>query len=114
MIRILLTATFVLELLPLPAGAQGHDHNAVEQKPSVGNNQVTNSFCPVTVDEPIDPTNFVEHEGQRFFFCCNRSKKQDPGLRTAYLSALVLKALFVGITGHLGGTLIHGTEHFPW
>jgi len=271
MIRILLTATLFLALLPVGAGAQDHAHNADEEhssgghdqhlegdQPSAGNDQVTNSFCPVTVDEPIDPTIFVEHEGQRIYFCCNRCRKQflenpeayvanlpdfdngaaghsheedhgpaegistrdrlirfagkfhpvvvhfpiglliaalfseifgavfpirrfreaarvlvnlgapmaaiaaalgwaagrfakypgeleqvlsthrwfgistavlalttlallelfwrkqDPGLRRAYLAALVLTALFVGITGHLGGTLIHGTEHFTW
>mgnify|MGYP001825921336 CR=1 FL=1 len=270
MIRILLTASFILAFLPLPAGAQGHAHNSgeehtsgghdnnpVEGQPSASNDEVTNPLCPVTVDEPSDPAIFLEHEGKRVYFGCIRCRKQfleDPeayvanlpqfdsepeahsheedhapnsistndrlirfagkfhpvvvhfpiglliaalfseilgavypilrfreaarvlvnlgapmaalaaalgwatgqfanypgeleqvlsthglfgisaavlalttlallelywrkqgtGLRVAYLSALVLTALIVGVTGHLGGTLIHGTEHFTW
>ena len=258
MIRILLTATFLLALLPMQAGAQDHDHGAHDIQAEVEHDPVPNTLCPVTVDEPIDPTISVEHEGKRIYFCCNRCRKQflenpeayvgnlpqsgngtdvhshekdhgsseilsskdrfirfagkfhpvtihfpialliaalfseilgalfpvkrfreaarvlvtlgapmaaiaaalgwatglfakypgeleqvlsthrllgtstailalttlillesywrkqTSGLRSAYLAALVLTALLVGITGHFGGTLIHGTEHFTW
>jgi uncharacterized membrane protein len=258
MTRVLLTATFILALLPLQARAQEHDNHGTAEHHTADQEQVSNSICPVTTDEPIDPTIFVEYDGKRVYFCCNRCRKQfiedpeayvaglpqfigeeqahshetdhglidqlstknrvirfagkfhpvtvhfpialliaalfsellgsifpiqrfreaarvlvnlgapmaafaaalgwatglfatypgelekvlsthrwlgsatavlalttlaflelywrkqDQGLRTAYLVALTLTALFVGITGHFGGTLIHGTEHFKW
>lgn len=37
-----------------------------------------------------------------------------PRRRYVFLGALGLTAALVGLTGHFGGTLIHGTEHFSW
>ncbi len=34
--------------------------------------------------------------------------------RALFLAALVGTAALVGLTGHFGGTLIHGLEHFRW
>jgi len=36
------------------------------------------------------------------------------GSRGAYVSLLVLTAALVGVTGHLGGTLVFGLDHFSW
>ena len=76
MIRILLTAIFLLALLPMQAGAQEHDHGSHDEQAEVEHDPVPNTICPVTVDEPIDTTIFVEHEGKRVYFCCNRCRKQ--------------------------------------
>ena len=33
-------------------------------------------MCPVLTDEPIDPAIFVDHQGQRVYFCCNTCRRQ--------------------------------------
>ncbi len=40
--------------------------------------------------------------------------KKHPNLLTAYRLCLLLSAVLVGITGHLGATLIYGTDYFTW
>jgi hypothetical protein len=32
---------------------------------------VTNTRCPVMPENPVNPDIFVEHEGQRVYFCCD-------------------------------------------
>jgi uncharacterized membrane protein len=88
MTRVLLTATFIIALLPLQAGAQDHDHHSTTEHHTVDQEQVSNSICPVTADEPIDPTIFVEHEGKRVYFCCNRCRKQFIEDPEAYIAGL--------------------------
>lgn len=36
----------------------------------------TNTMCPVTTDESIDPDVFTEYEGERIYFCCRRCLRQ--------------------------------------
>jgi len=48
----------------------------------------TNAICPVMEGNPVDPNIFVEYEGKRVYFCCNRCKalfSEDPA---AYLARL--------------------------
>lgn len=33
---------------------------------------LTNTTCPVTAGEQVDPTKYVDHDGQRVYFCCDR------------------------------------------
>lgn len=35
-----------------------------------------NTMCPVLTDEAVDPGIFVEYEGKRVYFCCNRCRMQ--------------------------------------
>ncbi len=34
--------------------------------------EVTNTTCPVTAGEPVDPTKYLDHDGRRVYFCCDR------------------------------------------
>ena len=54
----------------LAAPSLAHEDHGTEPVP------VTNAYCPVTTDEPVDPSIFVEHEGTRVYFCCQRCRKQ--------------------------------------
>jgi uncharacterized membrane protein/YHS domain-containing protein len=51
---------------------------------------VGNLTCPVMVGEPVDSTIWLEHEGRRVYFCCNRCVRQfrrDPLSYMANLAA---------------------------
>ena len=41
-------------------------------------------------------------------------KKQSPKLILSYRACLLLTAVLVGLTGHLGGMLIYGKDYFSW
>ena len=106
MVRVLLTATIFFALLPLQVGAQEHDHGAHKEQTAVGHDQVPNPLCPVTVDEPIDPTIFVEYEGKQVYFCCNRCRKQFLENPEAYVGNLPQ-------TGNETETHSHENDHGP-
>lgn len=57
-------ALILVIVISVPTYAQG-DHP-----------EVTNSTCPVTRGEPIDPTKYLEYNGQRVYFCCDRCLKR--------------------------------------
>jgi uncharacterized membrane protein len=40
-----------------------------------GMDTLTNRSCPVMPEEAVDPAIFLEHEGKKVFFCCQRFKK---------------------------------------
>lgn len=44
--------------------------------PSPAGASTTNRVCPVTPGEPIDPTQFVEVDGRRVYFCCAKCRRQ--------------------------------------
>lgn len=37
---------------------------------------LTNTTCPVTAGEAVDPAEYVEYQGQRVYFCCDRCLKR--------------------------------------
>ena len=57
-------------LVMLATPARAHE-GSVQEGPLEG---VTNPLCPVTTDEPVDPSVFVDHDGKRVFFCCKRCR----------------------------------------
>jgi len=42
------------------------------------------------------------------------TERGTPRSRIAYCLSLVVGAALVGAAGHLGGTLVHGADHFAW
>ena len=49
---------------------------------------LVNEYCPVTTDEKVDPTIFVEYQSQRVLFCCQRCKKKFLENPAAYIGNL--------------------------
>ncbi|MCF6285838.1 MAG: hypothetical protein L3K26_11660 [Candidatus Hydrogenedentes bacterium] len=47
-----------------------------------------NEYCPVTTDEKVDPTIYVDYESQRVQFCCQRCKKKFLENPTEYVGNL--------------------------
>ena len=49
-----------------------------------------NTMCPVLTDEPVDPSIWVDYQGQRVYLCCQRCRKkfiEDPAPYLANLAA---------------------------
>jgi uncharacterized membrane protein len=53
-----------------------------------GSGTVTNQTCPVLTDEAIDPDIWVEYQGERVYFCCNKCKRKFEQQPQAYLANL--------------------------
>ena len=56
---------------------------------------LANRICPVLTDETVDPAIFVDHQGQRVYFCCNMCKRrftQDPQRYAASLANVMASA----------------------
>ncbi len=88
MTRSLLLAALLFVLLAVPASADREGHGSHEDPTLTEREQVTNSLCPVSSDELVDPGVFTEYEGERVFFCCKRCRKQfieNPGAYTSNL-----------------------------
>ncbi|GAB4317198.1 MAG: hypothetical protein Kow0059_10140 [Candidatus Sumerlaeia bacterium] len=49
---------------------------------------LTNTKCPVLTNEPVDRDIFVEYEGQRVYFCCNRCRRMFLETPEKYLAQL--------------------------
>lgn len=49
---------------------------------------INNKMCPVMTDETIDPEQWVEHEGNRVYFCCRMCKRKFERDPEAYLANL--------------------------
>ncbi len=49
---------------------------------------LTNTICPVTVGEPVDTTKYVDYDGQRVYFCCDRCLKRFEANPTRYADGL--------------------------
>lgn len=64
-------------------------NDAKGQTPAASGVQaITNQTCPVLTDEAVDPAIWVDYQGKRVYFCCNKCKRrfeQDP---QAYLTNL--------------------------
>jgi uncharacterized membrane protein len=59
----------------------------------------SNEFCPVTLEEKVDPTIFVEYESRRVEFCCQRCMKkflEEPG---KYIENLPQLGIAAGVHG---------------
>lgn len=54
-----------------PAGAADSSDGEISESAQPN---VTNEICPVMTDERVDPEIFIEFEGQRVYFCCQRCK----------------------------------------
>lgn len=57
--------------------------------PSFAAEVPTNALCPVTPNEPVDPTIFSDYEGQRIYFCCQHCRRQFEASPAKYLPNLV-------------------------
>ena len=68
--------------------------------PSFATEVPTNALCPVTPDEPVDPTIFSDYEGQRIYFCCQRCRRQFEASPAKYLPNLVLTTTESTAHGH--------------
>lgn len=76
---ILLAVVVIVVLLAMLSDARG-------QTPANGAPAaITNQTCPVTIDEPIDPEQWIEYEGQRIYFCCRMCKRKFEREPQAYL-----------------------------
>ena len=47
--------------------------------------QITNEFCPVMPEEPVDPNFFVDYQGQRVYLCCRRCQAKFTADPEAYV-----------------------------
>jgi uncharacterized membrane protein/YHS domain-containing protein len=47
-----------------------------------------NAFCPVTTEERVEADKFVDYEGRRIWFCCNKCKRSFQSNPTKYLANL--------------------------
>lgn len=61
---------------------------------------VTNALCPVTVDEPVDPSIYVQYEGSRIYFCCQRCRKQFLEDPQAYVQNVSVTSVSEGDHAH--------------
>lgn len=68
--------------------------------PSFATEVPTNALCPITPDEPVDPTIFSDYEGQRIYFCCQRCRRQFEASPAKYLPNLVLTTTESTAHGH--------------
>lgn len=48
----------------------------------------SNEYCPVTTSETADPNIYLDYEGQRIHFCCNKCKRDFIADPDAYLADL--------------------------
>lgn len=66
--------------------------SSLQEEPS--ETSVTNEWCPVLPDEPVDPDIHTEYRGERVFLCCQKCLKQFRADPAAYVGNLpVLSAL---------------------
>lgn len=75
-----------------------------------GASDITNTMCPVLLDEAVDPEVWVDYEGQRVYLCCKRCRKdfiEDP---SAYLANLPQFAAAVAEEPEEQGAHVH-SEH---
>ena len=49
---------------------------------------VTNQTCPVMTDEPVDPQQWIEYQGERVYFCCRMCKRKFERHPEVYLANL--------------------------
>jgi len=76
-----LTIMIFVFILFLVAGGIISAVNAVAQTQ-------TNEFCPVTTSEKADPNIYLDYEGNRIHFCCNKCKRDFISDPDAYLANL--------------------------
>lgn len=51
---------------------------------------LTNTICPVTPGEAVDPSFFVDHDGSRVYFCCRRCELRFKQNSEAYADSLAM------------------------
>ncbi len=79
---------------PLPAASHPLTSELPRQEAPT-ESPVTNEWCPVLTDEPVDPEIHTEFSGERVFLCCQKCLKQfrsDPGAYAHNIPALASRA----------------------
>lgn len=65
-------------------------HGPAQAEPQAGLS-ITNEWCPVLTDEPVDPDIHTEYRGERVYLCCQKCLKQfraDPAAYVGNVPAL--------------------------
>lgn len=97
-----------LLLLPTHGAAQvgpvDSHSRGLAAKQSHDGSSVTNEWCPVLTDEPVDSEIWTEFEGGRVFFCCRKCLKKFQANPAAYAANLPGNLLPAAIASPSGGT----------
>ena len=86
---IILTAAFMGVVVLMTGCGNGEPSATAPSQTEQGGEVITQTTCPV-LDNPIDKSIFVEHEGRKVYFCCQAcvgTFQKDPAKYMAKLDA---------------------------
>lgn len=96
--RLMMTAVTLIATLALSACSNEHaDESAAvckEVKPGVVTS--VNAYCPIMLDDPVDPEVFTDYKGQRVGFCCKGCLPKWEALTNAQKDAALATAIAKG------------------
>ena len=70
--------------------------------------ELGNAFCPVSIQEPVDPAIHADHRGRQVYFCCAGCRDRFISDPSKYLANLPLLASATEASSHAGHE--HGVE----